>query len=289
MTHVENGAGQPARVLGARPSAQLGRVGRAARAAGSGSRSSAAARRCSWPGPTPRCARRPAQGETDAFPASELPLRPLVRPRRRDHPLRAPPPRSLDLLGAAAGVDAAPPRSPPTPATPVAELADRRRRPRRWPTEQSVVQTRFPTTALALLRALARRGPRRRRSPPRRTALAAPLPVEPGDIASSRSSAAAGRRPRRGGGAEVPRGGRRLDRGVPGDGVPPRADQRERRGHRGVGVRRGACGAGRRRRGHRRALSSTTTSTRSPTWSAPSASPSSWPTRTGVTPTIRSR
>ena len=43
---------------------------------------------------------------------------------------------------------------------------------------------------------------------------------------------------RRGGGAEVPGGGRLLDRVVPGDGVPPRPDQRERTGDRRVGVRR---------------------------------------------------
>ena len=114
--------------------------------------------------------------------------------------------------------------------------------------EQSVVQTRFATTTLALLRASlgedlgpggragprgARRGRRDGIRPPRRRG-AGDLP-RPG----------VDQRDRERGCAQAARVGAVLVRVLPGDGVPPRADQHRRAGAGRVGVRRGAGGAAR--------------------------------------------
>ena len=151
--------------------------------------------------------------------------------------------------------------------------------------EQSVVQTRFATTALSLLRA--HEGLDLAASvADAAAALDAPLPVEPGrgrplGVPRPRLDRRAGQR----GGAEAARVGPGVDRGLPGLRVPPRPDQHRR-------ARAPSCGpsgppttpARGRPRG-RRARPSRPTSTRSPRSCSPSGRRSRSPRPPGSTPT----
>ena len=118
---------------------------------------------------TRRCARRAGHGETDAFQASEFPAGRRVRPGRRDHPLRHHH-RGRSTCSRAA-------------RRPHHRAVDHRRRRGTarcslasdaivldFADERSVVQTRFATSALALLRAHLGEdlGPRRGRRRARR-------------------------------------------------------------------------------------------------------------------------
>ena len=171
----------------------------------SGSPSSAAARRGSWRRRTRRCARRPATARPTR---SRRPSSPPAAATTgcRDHPLRHHH-RGAGAARRAARTDARPPSSSAT------------RRPRRssWPPprspcafadEQSVVQTRFATTALALLRAHLGETRRPRSPPTPRSRVRAPLPIDPAThravhLPRLRLDGRAGPRGR----AEVPRGG----------------------------------------------------------------------------------
>ena len=116
------------------------------------------------------------QGETDAFAASEMPPGRALRPGRWCCPGPAPPPRSCSCWTGCAA--ACPPwRSPPTPGTPVAAAADAVIA-LDFADEQSVVQTRFATTELALLRAHLGAGHRARWPTAAERVLAEPLPGE---------------------------------------------------------------------------------------------------------------
>ncbi len=165
-------------------------------------------------------------GRTDAFAASEF-------PRTRAYPWVVAISRSgttsevealLASLPRAQRVGAASPRSADSPcaiaAAPVIVLD--------FADEESVVQTRFATTALALLRASLGDDVRAAASDAE-AALAAALPLEPGTVdADHLPRHWLDRRPRQRGGAQVPRGGPALDRVLPGHGVPPRPDQHRR-------------------------------------------------------------
>ena len=128
-----------------------------------------------------------------------------------------------------------------TPASPIVELCDETVL-LDYADERSVVQTRFATTALALARAHlgddigaladAAEG-----------ALTEPLPFDTGGVhqfvfLGHGMAVGAGARSR----AQAARGGRRLDRSLPLDRVSPRADQRDRRRQRGLGLQPGAGG-----------------------------------------------
>ena len=117
-------------------------------------------------------------GVTDAFPASELPAARrydvLVAVSRSgtttevEHALLRPPAARTVALTALAGSPVA------VAADAVVDLA--------FADEASVVQTRFATTALSLLRALVDPGVSERAAADAERALAAPLPVEPADV-----------------------------------------------------------------------------------------------------------
>ena len=118
------------------------------------------------------------QGETDAFAAIGVPRRPRATTACSPSPAPAPPPRCSSLLRAG-GHDADHGdhgrRRTPRPSTladevVVLDFAD----------ERSVVQTRFATTALALLRAHLGRGPRRGAVADARAALAQDEPLPAG-------------------------------------------------------------------------------------------------------------
>ena len=194
--------------------------------------------------------RRP--GRDRRVPGLRVPARPALRPGRRDHPLRH------HHRGRSTCCDGRRPRRPP--CSPPTRRAGRRR----WPAhavalpfadERSVVQTRFATSALALLRArlgedLGRRGRRRRGGRRGRRCRCDPADIEQVTFLGRGWTIGPGGRGR----AEVPRGGDVLDRGVPGDGLPARPDLDRRARPGGLGVRRGARRAGRRGGGDRRRL-----------------------------------
>ena len=188
-------------------------------------------------------------GETDAFAASEMPAG-----RRYDRVLllcrSGTTTEILQLLGRLRG-------TVPTVAitaaarTPVAEAADAVIE-LSFADEESVVQTRFATTELALL--LAHLG----------HDLGPAADAAERVLAAAAAAGAAGRPPvhlprhrldlRAGqrGRAQAARGGRDVDRGLPGDGVPARPDLGHRPGQRGVDARAAAGRAGRGgRRGRR--------------------------------------
>ena len=101
--------------------------------------------------------------------------------------------------------------------------------------EQSVVQTRFATTALALLRAhlgedLAPRAVADAEAALDRAAAAALAAAEQFTFLGRGWTVGLAQRGR----AEDARGGAGLDRGLPGDGVPPRPDQHRRPGPAGL-------------------------------------------------------
>ena len=179
-----------------------------ARGPASGSRSSAAAPRGSWRWRTRRCAKRAGHGETDAFQASEFPAGRRVRPGRRDHPLRHHHRgRSTCSPRCAATADH---RARRRRRSPPAARAGRRRRGAALRRRASVVQTRFATSALALLRArlgedLGRARRRRRgRRRARRCRSTRPTIEQVTFLGRGWTVGLAA-----GGGAEVPRGGRR--------------------------------------------------------------------------------
>ena len=184
------------------------------------------------------------QGETDAFAASEHRLdrgydAVLVITRSGTTT------EVLEVLTALRGRETPTTAIVATAGTPATELADRSILLREVD-EQSVVQTRFATTALALLRAslgedLIGRHRRRPRGAGRGRGA---VPGRPGrrragDLPRPRLDRRAGR----GGGAQAARVGPVLDRVLPRDGVPPRPDQHRRAGAGDVGVRRGAARA----------------------------------------------
>ena len=219
---------------------------------------------------------RAGQGETDAFAASEHRLH-----RGYDAVLVIT--RSGTTTEVLEVLTELKRRGTPTTAivatagTPATELADRVILLSEVD-EQSVVQTRFATTALALLRASPRRGPHRRhRGRPR--GAGAGRGAGPGRPGGRRAAhlprPRLDRRAGRGGGAEAARVGPAVDRVLPRDGVPPRPDQHRGAGAGDLGVRGGAGGPG--RAGARRPApaSSTATSTRWPTSSA--CTGSAWP------------
>ena len=208
-------------------------------------------------------------GETDAFPAIGVPALAPVRPCRRADAIRDNH-RGHPAAGSIAG--------------PGLDSAHNRRRPARraargrdvvldFADEQSVVQTRFATTALALWRAHlgenldaaiedARRQLSARPSGPARR-------VRPVHLSRHRLD----RRPGQRGGTEVTGGVPVVDRGLSGDGVPARADKRRGRALGGVDIRPGPGRTGRRHHRQPARSSSNQTSTRWRTWSAPSV----WP------------
>ena len=133
--------------------------------------------------------------------------------------------------------------------------------------ESSIVQTRFATTVLALLRAdlghdvgTGDRGGRGRAVP---AAARRAVRVRAVRVPRPRLE----RRARVRGRPEVPGGGGSLGGGIPGDGVPPRADQRCRTEHARVVLGRRRRRSGRRDPRHRRARSTRVTQTRWPSWS----------------------
>ncbi len=190
------------------------------------------------------------QGETDAFAASEMPPG-----RRYDRVLvlsrSGTTTEILRLLARLSGVT---PNVLITadPATPVASAADAVIG-LDFADERSVVQTRFATTELALL--LAHLG--EDIAPMAAAAdrvLAADLPAEL--LAAAAVHVPRHRldvRPGQRGGAEAAGSGRALDRGLPGDGVPARADRRDRAGQRRLAAQPGPRRTHRRDRGGRRA------------------------------------
>ena len=167
-------------------------------------------------------------GETDAFVASEMPTA-----RRYDRVVAIS--RSGTTTEVARCLAALPAgtRSLAISAvaeTPVVEAAaDAILLP--FADEVSIVQTRFATTALALLRAhlgetLAPA------IADAEAVLAQPIPADPGRVRALRlPRPRLDRRPGRRGGAQVPRGRTGVGRVLSGDGVPPRPDQRRRAGH----------------------------------------------------------
>jgi len=177
------------------------------------------------------------QGETDAFPASEVPVT-----RRYDRMVfisrTGTTTEVLDALRrfgqgtstVAVTADPAAPLAREADAIVLLDFAD----------ERSVVSSRFITSSIVLLRAHLGADVR---GLPRAAAgeLACPLPFGLAErteftfLPRSRLGVRGGR----GGRAEAARGLAHLGRVVPGDGVPARPDQRQRPGHRGVGARRG--------------------------------------------------
>ena len=124
---------------------------------------------------------RPRRDATRSWPPRRRPSAAL-RPGDRDLALRARPPRSCGPSAALpAGTRVAGDLRGRRDAR-SSQGADRRRPARRSPTRRSIVQTRFATTALALLRAHLGDDldPRDRRR--RRHALARPLPVDPSEF-----------------------------------------------------------------------------------------------------------
>ena len=95
--------------------------------------------------------------------------------------------------------------------------------------EESVVQTRFATTALALLLAGVGIAVEAEAEAAERVLAAAAARRLTGHERFAFLGAGLDGRPGQRGGAEAARGRRRVGRGLPGDGVPPRPDQRERR------------------------------------------------------------
>ena len=168
-------------------------------------------------------------GETDAFAASEFPRGRALRRGAGDLAV------GHHHRGAATLLGRGRPRGSPTlaitavPDSPVAQAAGAAvALP--FADERSVVQTRFATTALVLLRAHLghrhRAGGRRRRArcwPSR--CRSTPTGVRPLPVPRPRLDGRARLR----GGAEAARGGAGLDRGLPGHGVPARPDRGGRR------------------------------------------------------------
>ena len=188
------------------------------------------------------------QGETDAFPASEVPAT-----RRYDHMVyvsrTGTTTEVLDALRRApAGVRttaiAADPGSPLVQEAGAVVLLD-------FSAERSVVSSRFITSTIVLLRAHLGEDLRALPDAAARE-LARPLP--PGlaehtrvHLPRPRLGGRGGRR----GGAEAARGLADLGRVLPGAGVPARPDQRQRREHRGLGPGPGAAQPAGRRPPHR--------------------------------------
>ena len=191
-------------------------------------------------------------GETDAFPASEYRFDRTLRPCRGDLPVRhhhrgaagarASRGRRADHGGhgrrGSGDRRAQPPHDRPADGGRGVGGADRVPHHRRSPSSAP----RSATTSRACAG--------RRRAGAHRPAPGRPDSDRAGDLRRRRL----GRRDRRGGGAQVPRGRRLLDRVLPGDGVPTRPDQRERAGHRRLGLRRRAGRLRSRRTGHGRGL-----------------------------------
>ena len=225
----QSGAGPP----GSPPSARR----QCSRSPASASSRSAAARRSTWPRPMRRPREAAGAGETDAFPASEMPADAHVRPGGRDlalgHDHRGRAPARPALPGGAQRS-----RSPRSPARRCAERRDRgdRARLRRRGVGRPDPLRDDGAGAPA---GLARH--RRRPARPRRPSACSRLPLPDATRPTSRfvflGARLDGRAGQRGR-AQAARGGRRVGRGVPGDGVPPRPDQRRRRRHAGVADRR---------------------------------------------------
>ena len=249
----------------------------------SASRSSGAARRCTWRGPTPSAARGGRPRRDRRLPGVRVPLRPDLRPRRGDHPVR-----HHDRGAAGARASRSPTRRPRS-VTVDEGTGDRRsspatRSPCRWrPRSRWCRPCSPPPSSPCCARRSARTS--RASTAAAERALTDAAPGRPDASSRSPSSAlgwAGG--DRRGGGAQVPRGRRLLDRVLPGDGVPPRPDQRQRAGH--VVWVFGDEPDGLRSRRTRPPARPTwrAATTRWPTWSAPSASPSPSPTGHGRDP-----
>ena len=209
-------------------------------------------------------------GETDAFAASQFPA-----DRSYDRVVAIS--RSgttTEVVRAIQATTSRSSRSPPCPGLPcrppprvrvVLDFAD----------EESVVQTVFATTVLMLLRASLGES----LEPVLQQAAdvldgSAPLPGCTGvGRPDHLPRAGLGLRRRPGGGAEDARGRAAVDRVLPADGVPPRADLDRRAGPRGLGVRPVRSRASRTTSRPPARRWSTTTSTRSRTWCGPSCSP----------------
>ena len=182
-------------------------------------------------------------GETDAFAASEHRLdrgydAVLVITRSGTTT------EVIDVLARLRGRDVVTTAIVATPGTPVTELADRAILLPEVD-EQSVVQTRFATSILALLRAslgedLVGRDRRRpgRAGRGRGQCLAGLADAEQVTFVGRGWTVGLAD----GGGPQAARVGPVLDRVLPRDGVPPRPDQHRRPGPGDLGVRRGAEG-----------------------------------------------
>jgi fructoselysine-6-P-deglycase FrlB-like protein len=118
------------------------------------------------------------QGHTDAFPASELPDRArydvLVAISRSGTTSEVVHALGRDLAERTVAITAVPGTPVPRAADAVVELP--------FADERSVVQTRFATTALSLLREQAQPGAATRAAADAERALAAPLPVDPAAV-----------------------------------------------------------------------------------------------------------
>ena len=189
------------------------------RSPASGSWRSGAARRCTWPRPTPRPGRRRGRARPTPSPP------PRCRPGRRYDRLVA-----ISRSGTTSEVvrllDAAPPGLPTLVITAVAGSPCAERATAAvvldFADEESVVQTRFATTALVLL--LAGIGiDIDAEADAAALAILMPVPDVTGARAVRVPRLGLDRRPGQRGGAQAARGGRRVGRGLPGDGVPATA------------------------------------------------------------------
>ena len=150
--------------------------------------------------------------------------------------------------------------------------------------EESVVQTRFATTELALLRAHLGHdiGPAARRggAGARRAAAGGAAGRPPVHLPRHRLDLRPGQRGR----AQAARGGRHVDRVLPGHGVPARPGRGDRRRQRRVGCSAPRPTGSPTRSRRPAARPGQAARTRWPSWSGCSGSPSRWPGRAGLDP-----